>query len=138
MFAWGNSATTLIKRNDSDDNDTDDTNPRWVTLYATVEAHVDAAWVGVSVDRATMYPGQPSIYWVDGILVEEGESVRPYFDGSMGADYLWESGGTANLSRSYYYENYLERSYLIRTLLEENTPLGITSAVPQYAVLPSQ
>jgi hypothetical protein len=85
-----------------------------------------------------MTAGQPSIFWADGILVEEGTSVRDYFDGSMGADYLWETSGTANLTRSYFYENRVERSYLIRTLLDENTPLGITSAVPQYAVLPTQ
>jgi hypothetical protein len=56
----------------------------------------------------------------------------------MGEDYLWEQGGSANLARSYYYENYIERSYLIQTLLEENVPLGITANTPQYAVLPTQ
>jgi hypothetical protein len=32
----------------------------------------------------------------------------------------------------------VERSYLIRTLLTENVPLGISSGTPQYAVLPTQ
>jgi hypothetical protein len=85
-----------------------------------------------------MVAGQPSIFWADAVLIEEGTAIRPYFDGSMGSDYLWEQGGSANLSRSYFYEDYVERSYLIRTLLAENVPLGITTAVPQYAVLPIQ
>jgi hypothetical protein len=92
----------------------------------------------MNVLHGTMTPGLASIFWVDGVLIEEGAAVRDYFDGSMGADYLWETGGTTNLTRSYYYENRVERSYLIRTLLDENTPLGISAAIPQYAVLPTQ
>jgi hypothetical protein len=107
-------------------------------VWVTFDVSASTTTLGLFVDRTTMAAGQSSIFWFDGVLVEEGAAVRPYFDGSMGADYLWEASGTANLTRSYYYENYTERSYLIRTLLDENTPLGITSAVPQYAVLPTQ
>jgi hypothetical protein len=111
---------------------------RWRTIWTTFVATASSVWVGMNVSKPTMTAGQSSIFWADGILVEEGTAVRPYFDGSMGGDYLWEQGGTANLTRSYFYENYVERSYLIRTLLEENVPLGITAAVPKYAVLPTQ
>jgi hypothetical protein len=111
---------------------------RWRTMFVTFTTPSSSMYVGMNVLKGTMTPGLASIFWVDGVLVEEGTAVRDYFDGSMGSDYLWEQGGSANLARSYFYENYVERSYLIRTLLEENVPLGITAAVPQYAVLPTQ
>lgn len=116
----------------------DPANKRWRTVSVTFTASTSSPSVGVNVLRNSMTPGTASIFWVDGVLVEEGAAVRSYFDGSMGSDYLWEQGGSPNLTRSYFYENYIERSYLIRTLLEENVPLGITAAVPQYAVLPTQ
>jgi hypothetical protein len=116
----------------------DPANPRWRTVYVTFTTPSSALYVGMNVLQGTMAPGLASIFWVDGVMVEEGTTVRDYFDGSMGEDYLWEQGGSPNLARSYFYENYVERSYLIRTLLEENVPLGITAAVPQYAVLPTQ
>uniref|UniRef100_A0AAU3I9J6 CBM-cenC domain-containing protein n=1 Tax=Streptomyces sp. NBC_01393 TaxID=2903851 RepID=A0AAU3I9J6_9ACTN len=111
---------------------------KWRVVSATFDAASANAVLRLLVNRATMSAGQPSIFWVDGVLIEEGTSVRTYFDGSMGSDYLWEQGGSANLARAYFYQDYTERSYLIRTLLAENVPLGITAAVPQYAVLPTQ
>jgi hypothetical protein len=116
----------------------DPTNKRWRTLSVTFTSGTSSLSLGMNAVKSSATPGVASIFWVDAVLVEQGGAVRPYFDGSMGADYLWETSGTANLTRSYYYENRVERSYLIRTLLDENTPLGITSAVPQYAVLPTQ
>jgi hypothetical protein len=116
----------------------DPANKRWRTLMVTFDARAATVTLGLNVLHSTMTSGVASIFWVDGVLVEEGTAVRDYFDGSMGVDYLWETGGSANLTRSYFYENRVERSYLIRTLLDENTPLGISSAVPQYAVLPTQ
>jgi hypothetical protein len=138
-YAWSSgSSSTLVARNTFDTAQPDPHNKRWRRLWVTFTANIDTVWMGFSVPYDKMTPNQPSIYWIDGVLVEEGEAVRPYFDGSKGADYLWETGGTANLTRSYYYENRVERSYLIRTLLDENTPLGITAGIPQYAVLPTQ
>jgi hypothetical protein len=116
----------------------DPANKRWRTVYVTFTTPASSLYVGMNVLHGTISPDTASIFWADGVLVEEGTSVRDYFDGSMGSDYLWEQGGSPNLARSYFYENYIERSYLIRTLLEENVPLGITAAVPQYAVLPTQ
>jgi hypothetical protein len=119
-------------------NRTDPAKKRWRTMYITFTTPSSSLYIGMNVLKSTMTSGTASIFWVDGVLVEEGTAVRSYFDGSMGEDYLWEQGGSPNLARSYFYENYVERSYLIRTLLEENVPLGITAAVPQYAVLPTQ
>jgi hypothetical protein len=59
-----------------------------------------------------------------------------YFDGSSGADYLWEAGTSADTSRSYYYEDYAVRQYLLKQVLAENCPLGVIPAVPQFAVQP--
>lgn len=139
VYAWtGTAYSTMTQRTTFRTSAPDPNNPQWRTVWVTFDAKVAGVWMGFSVSRSTMTAGQPSIFWTDGILVEEGSAVRDYFDGSMGADYLWETSGTANLTRSYYYENRVERSYLIRTLLDENTPLGITAAIPQYAVLPTQ
>lgn len=139
VYAWsGTSYSTMVERTTFRTSEPDPKNPQWRTVWVTFDAKVSSVWMGFNVSRSTMTAGQPGIFWADGILVEEGSAVRDYFDGSMGADYLWETTGTANLTRSYFYENRVERSYLIRTLLDENTPLGITSAVPQYAVLPTQ
>jgi hypothetical protein len=111
---------------------------RWRTIWVSFTAITSSVSVGFNVVASTMSAGLSSIFWVDGVLTEEGDTARPYFDGSMGDDYLWETGGTVNATRSYFYENRVERSYLIRTLLTENVPLGISSGTPQYAVLPTQ
>lgn len=116
----------------------DPTNPRFRTLSVTFTATQSTAYVGMEVLVATTVSGVTSMFWVDAVLIEEGSTARPYFDGNFGPDYLWESGGSANNARSYYYENRIERGYLVQTLLDENTPLGISSAVPLYAVLPTQ
>lgn len=59
-----------------------------------------------------------------------------YFDGSDGIDYLW--GGAANNSPSYYYRDRAARAYLLRKILRENVPLGVTPGEPQFAVLPTE
>jgi hypothetical protein len=137
LYAWCSTGAVRITRNDFRTAKTD-ANRRWRVLTMTFDATQSTVSLGIDVSKSTMAAGVASIFWTDGVLVEEGTAVRDYFDGSMGADYLWETGGSANLTRSYFYENRVERSYLIRTLLDENTPLGISSAVPQYAVLPTQ
>jgi cell wall-associated NlpC family hydrolase len=114
----------------------DASNKRWRTLSVVFTAAQSEVYLGLSVIHGTMAPSTASIFWVDGVLVEEGQAVREYFDGNQGDDYLWETDGVANLTRSYYYENRVERSFLVQTLLNENTPLGITANAPQYAVLP--
>lgn len=65
-----------------------------------------------------------------------GQTAGTYFDGSFGSDYLWEAGTAADVSRSYYYEDYAVRSYLLKQVLAENCPLGVIPAVPQFAVQP--
>ena len=67
-----------------------------------------------------------------------GAVPGPYFTGASGADYLWEAGSTPGSGRSYYYRDRSARAYLLGRLLEENCPLGVIPAVPQFAVLPSE
>lgn len=114
----------------------DPDDPRWRTLHVTFTTAAPSAYLGLNVLHGTMPAGIASMFWVDGVLVEEGETVRDYFDGSTGDGYLWEASGVPNLTRSYFYENRVERSFLVQTLLTENVPLGITASAPKYAVLP--
>lgn len=70
------------------------------------------------------------------ILVEEGTTLRDYFDGNSGADYLWEQGGVAGSTRSYYYPDRLMRHAVLVRNLAENVALGMTVETPQYAIFP--
>jgi hypothetical protein len=123
---------------------------------STVTLPPDGPWVefiGVARDaaNATAYSVRPLIYQnvvpPQGTVLEfkeciiervSGSGVTPgtYFDGSSGADYLWEAGTVANDSRSYFYEDYAVRAYLLKQVLAENCPLGTIPGVPQFAVLP--
>jgi hypothetical protein len=79
--------------------------------------------------------GTPNVI-VDACLVERGAVERPYFTGGIGADYLWETGGTPGICRSYYYKNRAERFAAIKRILALNVPLGIGYADPVFATLP--
>jgi hypothetical protein len=70
----------------------------------------------------------------DGALVEEGNGLKPYFDGDSGLpDYVWELDGTPGLSRSYYYRDKLNRHYILGKTLRENVQLGLVVGDPVYA-----
>lgn len=76
----------------------------------------------------------PTSFWVDALLLEEGETLGAYFDGSTsGNDYTWEQGGTAGLTRSYYYQRQNVASGAVSTALSEHTPLGIVAATPVFS-----
>ena len=75
----------------------------------------------------------PTNFWVDDVLVEEGETLGAYFDGGFGTDYSWEGGGTAGETRSYYYQRQNVASGAVTTALAEHTPLGIVAATPIYS-----
>lgn len=76
----------------------------------------------------------PTHFWVDSVLVEEGEIAGTYFDGGFGTDYSWEAGGTAGLARSYYYNRQEVSAGAVSDALATHTPLGITAAAPAYSV----
>lgn len=75
-------------------------------------------------------------FTADNTLVEEGDLVKPYFDASIGPEYLWETGGTPGLTRSYFYKNRPERYAAMKRLLNQHVPMGIGVADPVFATLP--
>jgi len=100
----------------------------WATFVAS--ASTETLQIGVASNNTATAKS----FWFDDVLCEEGTLPRTYFDGSMGYDYLWEVGGTVGLARSYHYGQRKEKSYLVKTLLDENTPVGIDSMDPLFAV----
>lgn len=105
----------------------------WIRTHFTFTATDTTATL--TFDAATTADATyPVSFWIDAVLVEEGEILQDYFDGSFGPDYLWESGGTPNLARSYYYEGRRAKVYIIDEIIKDNTPFGISAADPLYAV----
>jgi len=94
-------------------------NRAWVVFTAT------ATTVGVTVAGSSVNVSKP--------LTEAGSIPRDYFDGSFGPDYLWEQGGVAPNTRSYYYEDRNDRHYVLVRTLQENVPVGVPVASPEYA-----
>lgn len=75
----------------------------------------------------------PTSFWVDAVLLETGDLLEDYFDGGFGTDYSWEGGGTAGLTRSYYYQRQAVSAGAVSTALATHTPLGIVAAAPVYS-----
>jgi hypothetical protein len=80
----------------------------------------------------------PTPFWVTAVLCEPGDVVNPYFDGNSGPDALWETGGTAGLARSYYYNQLQYGQSIVTATMASNTPLGISYGTPLYATPPMQ
>ena len=78
----------------------------------------------------------PLDFWLNAFLIEEGETVGSYFDGSFGSadyqDYQWEAGGTAGLARSYYYEQFQVKQFTVEQILQQHIPLGLYAPDPVY------
>ncbi|KUL44727.1 hypothetical protein ADL22_12345 [Streptomyces sp. NRRL F-4489] len=73
-----------------------------------------SAWVGP--DPETYHSGAVCSFYLDDVLLEEGDVLRPYFDGSgQNPDYLWEDWDVTEHARSHYYR---ERRTLQRRLAE--------------------
>jgi hypothetical protein len=79
----------------------------------------------------------PLTFWVDAVLVEEGDALLDYFDGDSGnPDYQWE--GTQGLTRSYHYPEYAVGKDTVDDILNRHIPVGLTPAAPLYITPPSQ
>lgn len=74
----------------------------------------------------------PVNFWIDAVMINEGDTLAQYFDGNFGADAFWES--TANLSRSYYYKQYAIKQRIVSDVLARHTPLGINYETPVFDV----
>jgi hypothetical protein len=104
----------------------------WVRLSFSFDADTSRDHIRFT---GALAPGQTSgNFWIDGVLIEENTLLLDYFDGSFGFDYLWEAGGVAGESRSYWYQGRRFKQYLVSQVVQQNNPMGITSAEPVYAV----
>jgi hypothetical protein len=129
-FAWYDSNLQVISY----------TTGAYVTESAGEE--VIATVTGTAPDNAVTAAFQPYVngagaaesHRVTYFVVEEGEVAGPYFDGASGDDYMWETGGAAHLSRSYFYENRLDRGEALLRTLWDTVPVGIGVGTPQFAV----
>lgn len=93
-----------------------------------------------TVARLYVYVSGGAEVGVGHVVMEQvsgpGRTAGPYFDGGSGPDYLWQQGISGQNGASFFYEDYAARSYLLKQVLAENVALGVTPAVPQFAVLP--
>ena len=95
---------------------------------ATADSHVLQIQSSAAVDVS-----YPANMWIDAVLAEAGEDLSFYFDGSFGINYSWETGGTAGLTRSYYYDQSAVKQQAVLNILDRHTPLGIEAGTPQYS-----
>ena len=118
-------------------NDTQDTIPvsGWSLISVPFIATTTSQTILIAVDQDTMPTSHSTLnYWVDAVVVENGDTPGLYFDGSSGTDYLWETGGFPGLCRSYYYESRSMKNGIINLLLQEYTAAGTNIGAPVYAV----
>lgn len=110
----------------------------WYRTFVIFKAPAPVATLTI-----TALPGAgaqyPAVFWCGPCLTESGDILGSYFDGSFSnPDYMWETGSTPGLGRSYYYEDSVIQQPVITGIMSRHTPLGLTWAPPLYATLPSQ
>ena len=97
----------------------------WTRIWFTFLANASTVSLAVTSGIGTSY--------VDDVLIEAGSLIGTYFDGSYpSADYGWETGGTAELTRSYYYANLAVSQQTVASILQNHTPLGVIALAPVY------
>lgn len=104
----------------------------WVSCAAP-ESTLMLSFIPVAITGATY----PLVFNIDLVLVEPGEVLESYGDGST-SGWEWELGGTANLSRSYFYERQGVGVNAVHSVLQQHIPLGLTAYEPAYFLPPSQ
>jgi concanavalin A-like lectin/glucanase superfamily protein len=106
----------------------------FVAEYSTVQLLFQPV-----IDTATF--SSPVTLNVDAVMVEPVDlaNVGTYFDGGFGSpDYMWETGGTAGLARSYYYLRHNAAVAAIPVVIADATPQGLSAATPLLATPPTQ
>lgn len=96
----------------------------WERISLSFIASASSMTIGVGINQDEMTAGSAAVFWADGVLCEENTGVGTYFDGSFGVDYLWESSGSPNNSRSFYYQGRRDKTYRLLDILKQNVPLG--------------
>lgn len=70
-------------------------------------------------------------FWIDAVMVEAGQVLGFYFDGSFGENnYYW--GGATGLSQSYFYDQFFVKGQAVTNVLAHHTPYGISYAPPLF------
>jgi hypothetical protein len=106
----------------------------WCVFTATADSH--QLLVTSSSGSGISYPAH---MWIDACLVEQGEVLGGYFDGSSGKNYSWDSqAGSPGLAASYYYDQQAVKEQAVLNTLNKHLPLGISYAQPLYSVPPIQ
>lgn len=109
----------------------------WFRINCIFTASSDTEILSVTSSSAEDI-SYPADMWVDAVLIEAGEVLSFYFDGSFGVNYSWETGGSAGLARSYYYDQQAIKQQAVLNVLAGHIPLGITAGTPEYSVPPAQ
>jgi hypothetical protein len=80
----------------------------------------------------------PFTYWIDDILVEEGNQLLPYFDGNTGGtDYQWEaSPKSGSFGYSFFYKDFTNKSNRLATAINQVLPVG-SNVIFKYAQPPT-
>lgn len=71
--------------------------------------------------------------YISNVLIEKSRYVGTFFAGSYD-DCLWRQNEDPYNTWSYYYEDRADRHYILVRCLEENVPLGVSVADPEYAL----
>lgn len=109
---------------------------QWFRIWCIFTAAGDSETLQISSSPGSDV-SYPTHMWIDAVLVEQGEILQPYFDGSTGINYTWDSvQDSAGLSRSYYYRQMSVRQQAVNNILKRHTPLGISYTQPVYSVPP--
>lgn len=115
---------------------TDVSTATWYRIWCTFTASGDSETLQITSSPAVDI-SYPAHIWIDAVLVEQGEILQPYFDGSTGINYTWDTvQDSAGLSRSYYYKQMSVRQQAVNNVLQRHTPLGISYTPPMYSVPP--
>lgn len=101
-------------------NDTPGTWARLATV--TAQAPATAAFAALVVKVFGVAAGE--IHDFDAVMLEQSRAVNGYFDGnsSPSSDFLW--GGTAHLTRSFYYPRRDTKNYRLLQVMPEYIPAG--------------
>lgn len=103
------------------------------TAFQAATSAVTLSFTPTAVSGATY----PLVFNVDCVLIEPGEVLNPYGDGTTDG-WVWELGGTPGLSRSYYYERQAAGASAVQSVLDTHIPLGLTAYAPAFSLPATQ
>lgn len=101
----------------------------WSRVSSVTTAPSNAKFVAVIVEVVTT---SGNVCNIDAVLLEQSDSILPYFDGSCGyletTDVYWDNNDTVN-GVSYYYKNRVNVVKRFISAIDEYMPLGSTWSI---------